>query len=79
MKKNKIPDIILCFVAIIILMNTIIAYVSYKRVCDDKLPVISSGKKTDNKNVTYKQGLYKIVVIENDDTREVSLKLFFLK
>ena len=34
--------------------------------------------KKDNQ-IIYNQALYKIIVDENDKTREVSLKLFFLK
>lgn len=79
MKKSKIGDIILWLVVIVVILNTIVAYVSYKMVCDDKKPLVTLDKKETSENVIYKEGLYKIIVTENDKMKEVSLKLFFLK
>ena len=79
MKINKIGDIILWLIFTLVVLNTIIAYVSYKKVINKKEPLLSFKIiKKDNK-IIYNEALYKIIVNENDKTREVSLKLFFLK
>ena len=79
MKINKIGDIILWLIFTLVVFNTIIAYVSYKKVINKKEPLFSFKIiKKDNK-IIYNEALYKIIVNENDKTREVSLKLFFLK
>ncbi len=79
MKKNKIGDIILWSIVVLFLINTLIAYLSYKTVSDEKEPKISFGVKKEENTITYNEGLYKVVVREDDSIREVSLKLFFLK
>lgn len=79
MKINKIGDIILWLIFTLVVLNTITAYVSYKKVINKKEPLLSFKIiKKDNK-IIYNEALYKIIVDENDKTREVSLKLFFLK
>lgn len=79
MKRNKIGDIILWLIFTLVVFNTIIAYVSYKRVIDKKEPLFSFKIiKKDNKKI-YNEALYKIIVDEDNKIREVSLKLFFLK
>lgn len=79
MKINKIGDIILWLFFTLVVLNTITAYVSYKKVINKKEPLLSFKIiKKDNK-IIYNEALYKIIVNENDKTREVSLKLFFLK
>ena len=79
MKKNKICDIILWLVFTLVVLNTITAYVSYKKVTNKKEPLFSFNiTKKDNK-IIYNEALYKIIVDEDDKIREVSLKLFFLK
>lgn len=79
MKINKIGDIILWLIFTLVVLNTITAYVSYKKVINKKEPLLSFKIiKKDNK-IIYNEALYKIIVNENDKTREVSLKLFFLK
>lgn len=79
MKKNKIGDIILLIVVVLFLLNSLIAYFSYKKVSDNKSPYINLGVIKKENVLIYNQGLYKIVVEENNNLREVSLKLFFLK
>lgn len=79
MKKNRIGDIILWLVVIIVVLNTIIAYISYKNVSDKKKPMFSFGITEKTGKITYKEGLYNVIVSEDDKTRTVSLKLFFLK
>ena len=79
MKINKIGDIILWLIFTLVVLNTITAYISYKKVINKKEPLLSFKIiKKDNK-IIYNEALYKIIVNENDKTREVSLKLFFLK
>ncbi len=79
MKKNKIGDIILLIVVVLFLVNSLAAYFSYRQVSANKSPCINLGfSKKDNISI-YNQGLYKIVVEENNNLRKVSLKLFFLK
>lgn len=79
MKKNRIGDIILWLVVIVVVLNTIIAYVSYKNVSDKKEPKFSFGVARQKGKITYKEGLYNVIVSEDEKTRTVSLKLFFLK
>lgn len=79
MKKNRIGDIILWLVVIVVVFNTIIAYVSYKNVSDKKEPKLSFGVSEKKGKVIYKEGLYNVIVSEDEKTRTVSLKLFFLK
>lgn len=79
MKKYKIGDIILWSIIILFLVNTLIAYISYKQVSENKEPTISFNKKTINKKVIYNEGIYNVIVKEDDEEKEVSLKLFFLK
>lgn len=79
MKKNKIGDIILWLVFMLVVLNTITAYISYKKVINKKEPLFSFNiTKKDNK-IIYNEALYKIIVDEDVKIREVSLKLFFLK
>lgn len=79
MKKYKIGDIILWSILILFLINTLIAYISYRQVSENKEPTISFAKKTVNKKVIYNEGIYNVIVKEYDKEKEVSLKLFFLK
>lgn len=79
MKKYKIGDIILWSILILFLINTLIAYISYKQVSVNKEPTILFNKKTVNKKVIYNEGIYNVIVKEDDEEKEVSLKLFFLK
>ncbi len=79
MKKLKIGDIILWLFIVLFLLNTLAAYFSYVSVSDNKEPKINFGVKKENGITTYNEGLYNIVVKEDETTKEVSLKLFFLK
>lgn len=79
MKINKIGDIILWLIFTLVVLNTITAYVSYKKVINKKEPLLSFKIIEKDNKIIYNEALYKIIVDENDKTREVSLKLFFLK
>ncbi len=79
MKKNKMGKIILWIIVGLVFVNTIISYASYKMVINGKKPVFYFKKEKSKNEVTYLEGIYKIIKTENDDTRFVSLKLFFLK
>ena len=79
MKINKIGDIILWLIFTLVVLNTITAYVSYKKVINKKEPLLSFKITKKDNQIIYNEALYKIIVDENDKTREVSLKLFFLK
>lgn len=79
MKKNKIIEVILWIIIFLFLANVIMAYISYTQVSDEKEPSISFDKKEIENKTVYNEGLYKVVVEEDKEIREVSLKLFFLK
>lgn len=79
MKINKIGDIILWLIFTLVVLNTITAYVSYKKAINKKEPLLSFKITKKDNQIIYNEALYKIIVNENDKTREVSLKLFFLK
>lgn len=79
MKKRKIGDIILWSIVVLFLVNTVVAYISYKQVSDNKKPSILINKKVVDNKTIYNEGIYNIIVMENEEIREVSLKLFFLK
>lgn len=79
MKKNKIGDIILWVVVTLFLVNSLVAYFSYKQVSDKKEPTFTFSKKIKNNKITYNEALYKVIVEEDSKSRLVSLKLFFLK
>lgn len=79
MKKNKIIEVILWIIIFLFLANVIMAYISYTQVSDEKEPSISFDKKKIENKTVYNEGLYKVVVEEDKEIREVSLKLFFLK
>lgn len=79
MKKKKIINIIIWVLAFLIILNSIIAFVSYNEVCKKKEPTIKF-KIIKKEDITiYKELLYEIRVKEESMTRSVSLKLFFLK
>lgn len=79
MKKNKIVEVILWIIIFLFLTNIIVAYISYKQVSEEKEPNISFSKKEVGNKIIYNEGLYKVIVKENEKIREVSLKLFFLE
>ncbi len=79
MKKIKIWDIIFWIILILVLINTGIAYITYKQVSDKKEPTFTFSKKIKNNKITYNEALYKVIVEEDSKSRLVSLKLFFLK
>lgn len=79
MKKNKIGDIILWVVVTLFLVNSLVAYFSYKQVSDKKEPTFTFSKKIKNNKIIYNEALYKVIVEEDSKSRLVSLKLFFLK
>ncbi len=79
MKKNKICDIVFWVIVILILINTGFAYLTYKQVSDKKEPTFIFNKKITENKITYSEVLYKVTVEEDNKTRVVSLKLFFLK
>ena len=78
MNKKKIGYIILVVIFSLIVINTVVSYVSYTMVCNGKKPNISIKTKKMNNKVVYKQLLYKIIKEEKESERTVSLKLFFL-
>ncbi len=78
MNKKKIGYIILVVIFSLIVINTVVSYVSYTMVCNGKEPNISIKTKKTNNKVVYKQLLYKIIKEEKESERTVSLKLFFL-
>lgn len=78
MKKKKIGNIIFIIIFSFIVINTLVAYFSYKEVSDNKEPKISFKTiKSDDKTI-YNELLYKVIKQENENKRTVSLKLFFL-
>lgn len=79
MKKKTIIDIIILGVALLVIINTITAYVSYRQVCDKKEPTIKFGIVKEDNVTIYKELLYHVRVLNEDNSRTVSLKLFFLK
>lgn len=78
MKKNIIGDIILWIIIILFLINTGIAYLSYRQVSDNSNPSVYLKKSKNDNNTIYNIGLYKIVISENNLEKNVSLKLFFI-
>lgn len=79
MKKRKIGDIILWIIVVIFLLNTLIAYLAYNEISNEKKPTVNFGMQKEEDTKIYNEGLYKVVVKEDDMMEEVSLKLFFLK
>ncbi len=78
MKKKKISYAILVIIFFLVIINTILSYVSYISVSSGNKPkIVLRTKKQDNK-VVYYQLLYKIIKEDKDSQRTVSLKLFFL-
>ena len=55
MKKNIIIDIVFLAVLFLIFVNTIISYISYKNVIDEKDPMFFTSKTKFNNNITYNQ------------------------
>ncbi len=78
MKKNKVSSIILMIIFCFVIVNTIISYVSYEMISNNKEPKLYLGMVNKGDMVTYNQLLYKITVLKEKNTRTVSLKLFFL-
>ena len=78
MKKRKIGDIILWIIIILFLINTLVAYVSYRQVSDESNPSFYLKESKKSNVTTYNIGLYKIVIAEEEKLKNVSLKLFFL-
>lgn len=78
MTRKKIKNIIFMVIFFFILINTFVAYFSYKEVCDNKTPKI--GFKTVKKGykTEYNLLIYKVILEEKENKRTVSLKLFFL-
>lgn len=78
MKKRKIGDIILWIIIILFLINTGVAYLSYRQVSDDSNPSVYLKESKKGNDTIYNIGLYKIVISENEEVKNVSLKLFFI-
>ncbi len=78
MKKHKIGDIIFWIIIILFLINTGLAYISYKTASENDKPSIYLKESKKGNETTYNILLYKVVVYETDDIKTTSLKLFFL-
>lgn len=79
MKKKKIISIIFGILVVFFVLNSLVALVSYNEVCNKKKPTINFGISKNSQEITYKELLYNVRVKQEDMTRTVSLKLFFLK
>ncbi len=75
---KKIRNIIFIMIFIFIIINTMIAYISYKEVIDNKTPKISFKTVKTGYKTEYNELLYKVILSETKSNRTVSLKLFFL-
>lgn len=78
MNKKKIGHIILVVIFSLIVINTVVSYVSYTTVCNGGKPKIVSKTRKESDRIVYFQFLYKIIKEEKESERTVSLKLFFL-
>lgn len=79
MKKKKIINITVWVLVVFVVLNSIIAFDSYNKVCKNKEPMVKFGIYKKSGYVIYKELLYEVRVKEENMTRSVSLKLFFLK
>lgn len=78
MKKEKIGYYILFILFVIILINSFVAYISYKEVLNGKNPKIKLSTSDKNGVITYNELLFKIIKYETVNEKIVDLKLFFL-
>ncbi len=78
MKKHKIGDIIFWIIIFLFLINTFLAYVSYKTTSENEKPSIYLKESKEDNKTTYNVLLFKIVIEETDQLKTISLKLFFL-
>lgn len=79
MEKKKIANIITYVILIFLILNAVIALISYNEVSKKKTPTISFGVSKKGNETIYNELLYSVKVKEEEMVRTVSLKLFFLK
>lgn len=79
MKKKVILEVIVLIISLLVILNIGVAYFSYLEVCKEKEPTIKFDVIKKDNEIIYNELLYKIRVKEDDRTRRVSLKLFFLE
>ena len=77
--KKIIIKCVFWVLILLVLLNTIISYLSYNRVIKNKEPIFSFESKKEKNKIIYKQGLYNVIVNNSSDKKEVSLKLFVIK
>lgn len=79
MKKINIFDIVLLIIFLLVILNTILSYISYNKVINKQNPLYSFKTIKKHNRITYYQGLYKVSKVEEKGYTDVYLKLFFLK